>query len=128
MTAWFQEEAFFQIRAGNSVVLAMPTGSGKSVPLITASLESGKIGILISPLLSLEQQYQRDLGHLGIPFLNLGSCKAEELGRKLQEVNPQVILTSVEALSQKEKREALRKSRMVVGHIGWDEAAVCKSA
>ena len=35
------------VRAGSSVVLGIPTGQGKTLPLIAASLRTGKVGILI---------------------------------------------------------------------------------
>ena len=35
------------VRAGLSVVLGTPTGQGKTLPLIAASLRTGKAGVLI---------------------------------------------------------------------------------
>ena len=35
-----------------------------------------------------------------------------------------IILTSVEGVADKDKREVLRRSCVTVGHIGWDEAMI----
>ena len=95
-----------------------------TLPMIVASLETGKMGVLVLPLLCLEQQMERDLHELNIAFVNLTSTGAEELGQILTDIKPQILLTSVEALGNKVKREILRKSRIQIGHIGWDEAMV----
>ena len=105
------------------MVLGFPTSVGKTQPMTTASLETGRLALIILPLISLEQQMERDLRHLGIPYINLSSTKADDLGQQLAK-NTQIIITNVEALADKEKREALRKSRVEVGHIAWDEAMV----
>jgi superfamily II DNA helicase RecQ len=110
------------VRLGNGVVLAVPTGAGKTLPMITASLETGKLGVIILPLISIEQQMERELTRLNIPFLNLTSTG--DLERALRDTKPQILITNVEALANKQKREILRKSRLEVGHFGWDEAMV----
>ena len=111
------------VRAGTSVAMAVPTAVGKTLPLYVASLGTGQLGLVILPLLSLEQQMERDLSHLDIPYINLSNTKADDLGQQLAK-NPQLIITNVEALADKDKREALRKSRVEIGHIGWYEAMV----
>jgi superfamily II DNA helicase RecQ len=116
------------VQLGNGVVLAVPTGAGKTLPMITASLETGKLGVIILPLISIEQQMERDLTRLNIPYLNLTSTGAEDLERALRESKPQILITNVEALASKQKREILRKSRLEVGHFGWDEAMVSYKA
>jgi superfamily II DNA helicase RecQ len=107
------------------VVLAVPTGAGKTLPIIVASLETGKIGIIILPLLSLEQQIERDLKSLNIGYINMTTTKAEDLDNLLKD-KPDIILTNVEALGDKTKRDVLCKSRVEIGHVAWDEAVVRK--
>ena len=105
------------------MVIAAPTGVGKTLPMIVASLDTDTLGLIILPLLSLEQQMERDLLRLGISFINLTACSTSDLDQRLK-ARPQIVLTSVEALADKAKREVLRKSRLVIGHIAWDEAMV----
>ena len=110
-------------RGGHNVVIAAPTDVGKTLPMIVASLDTGKLGLIILPLLSLEQQMERDLKRLSITYINLTACNTEEMDQQLKK-KPQIIITSVEALGDKAKREVLRKARLVIGHIAWDEAMV----
>ena len=112
------------MRTGTGVIQVVPTGAGKTLPMILASLESDKSAIIILPLLNLEQQMERDLTRIGISYTNLTTAKVENLEQELKEKKPAIILTNVEALGDKSKREALRKSRLQVGHISWDEAKV----
>ena len=95
------------VRDGLSVVLAVPTGQGKTLPLFAASLGTGKAALLILPLLNLEGQMEKDLGRLGVAFVNMSSTTA-----------------NVEALGDRGKRDVVRKSGVVLGHIAWDEAMV----
>ena len=67
------------VRSGSNVVLAIPTGQGKTLPLMAASLCTGKLGLLILPLLSIEEQMERDLTHLGIPYVNMTTSSKDEL-------------------------------------------------
>ena len=113
------------VRDGLSVVLAVPTGQGKTLPLFAASLGTGKAALLILPLLNLEGQMEKDLGRLGVAFVNMSSTTAEELRLKLTSSNPpEIILSNVEALGDRGKRDVVRKSGVVLGHIAWDEAMV----
>ena len=112
------------IRAGTSVAMAVPTAVGKTLPLYVASLGTGQLGLVISPLLSLEQQMERDLSHLNIRYVNLTTTKAEDLENQLNQPDVELVITNVEALADKKKREVLRKSNVKIGHVGWDEAMV----
>ena len=113
------------VRSGSSVVLAIPTGQGKTVPLFAASLGTGKTGMLILPLLNLEGQMEIDLTNLGISFVNMTTSSADELCRALESTPPpEIILTNVEGVGDKAKRDVLRRSPVTIGHIAWDEAMV----
>ena len=106
-------------------MLAIPTGQGKTVPLFTASLGTGKTGMLILPLLNLEGQMEIDLTSLGISFVNMTTSSADELRRALESTPPpEIILT--EGVGDKAKRDVLRRSPVTIGHIAWDEAMVRK--
>ena len=114
------------VREGSSVVLGVPTGQGKTLPLFTASLGTGKVGCIILPLLNLEGQMEKDLTNLGITYVNMSTSSAEELQRSLASTTPpEIILTNVEAVGDKSKRDVLRRSPVTIGHIAWDEAMVC---
>ena len=39
---------------------------------------------------------------------------------------PEIILTNVEGVGDKAKRDVLRRSPVTIGHIAWDEAMVRK--
>ena len=96
------------VRSGSSVVLAIPTGQGKTVPLFAASLGTGKTGMLILPLLNLEGQMEIDLTNLGISFVNMTTSSADELRRALESTPPpEIILTNVEGVGDKAKRDVL---------------------
>ena len=114
------------VRTGSSVVLGVPTGQGKTLPLFTASLGTGKVGYLILPLLNLEGQMEKDLTKLGIHFVNMSTSSADDLQHSLASTPPrEIILTNVVAVGDKAKRDVLRRSPLTVGHIAWDEAMVC---
>ena len=102
----------------------MPTGSGKTLPMVGASLGTGKIGILIMPLLTLEQRIEKALQSFDVSYINLTNTQSLELEMKLKEETPEVIITSVEALGDKARREVLCRSDIEIGHVGWDEAVV----
>ena len=108
-------------------MLAIPTGQGKTVPLFVASLGTGKTGMLILPLLNLEGQMETDLTSLGISFVNMTTSSADELREALESTPPpEIILTNVEGVGDKSKRDVLRRSPVTIGHIAWDEAMVRK--
>ena len=121
-----QVDALQLVRTGSSVVLGIPTGQGKTLPLIAASLGTGKVGFLILPLLNLEGQLEKDLTRLGITFVNMSTSSAVELQTSLASLPPpEILLTNVEAVGDKAKRDVLRRSHVTIGHIAWDEAMVC---
>ena len=119
-------DALQLVRSGSSVVLAVPTGQGKTLPLFAASLGTGKVGCLILPLINLEAQMERDLTKWGITYVNMSTSSAEELQHSLASTPPpDIILTNVEGVGEKAKRDVLRRSPVTIGHIAWDEAMVC---
>ena len=81
--------------------------------------------ILILPLLNLEGQMEKDLTQLGITFVNMTTSSVEELQQALESTPPpEIILTNVEGVGDKGKRDILRRSPVAIGHIAWDEAMV----
>ena len=86
-------------------------------------------GMLILPLLNLEGQMEIDLTNLGISFVNMTTSSADELRRALESTQPpEIILTNVEGVGDKTKRDVLRRSPVTIGHIAWDEAMVSKGS
>ena len=70
-----------------------------------------------------------DLTSLGISFVNMTTSSADELRRALESTPPpEIILTNVEGVGDKAKRDVLRRSPVTIGHIAWDEAMVRKEA
>ena len=69
---------------------------------------------------------EKDLTKLGIHFVNMSTSSADDLQHSLASTPPrEIILTNVEAVGDKAKRDVLRRSPLTVGHIAWDEAMVC---
>ena len=89
------------VRAGFGVVQAVPTAAGKTLSMVMASLTTGAVGIIILPLISLEQQMERDLARLNIPYINLSNTRAAELEQQLETLKPELLLTSVESLGDR---------------------------
>ena len=70
-----------------------------------------------------------DLTNLGISFVNMTTSSADELRRALESTPPpEIILTNVEGVGDKKKRDVLRRSPVTIGHIAWDEAMVRKGS
>ena len=97
-----QEDAVTLVQNRTSVVMAILTGERKTLPMIVASLETSHLGLLILPLVSLEQQMEQDLEHLGIPYVNLTSSTTKGLEEKLMDPDLEIVLTNFEALAGKE--------------------------
>lgn len=79
-----QEEALNRIRSGHSCLILMPTGTGKSLVYQLPVFASGKIGIIISPLIALMQQQANTLREMGANVLSLGGAEATEAQKALK--------------------------------------------
>ena len=83
-----QEIAIERIWEGKSSLVLMPTGKGKSLIFQLPVMASGKIGIVISPLIALMQQQATKLKEIGANVLSLGGAAdakaAQEALKKFQ--------------------------------------------
>ncbi len=108
--AWFpgfsfrdeQEEAVGRLMAGQSTLVLMPTGAGKSLIYQLPALAHGSIGIVISPLIALMRDQAAKLERRGIRVLSLGGSGAKEAQEALDgfawKDGPGFIFTSPERL------------------------------
>lgn len=79
-----QKQAIDRIWAGRSSLILMPTGMGKSLTYQLPVLASGRIGIIISPLIALMQQQAQVLSEAGARVLSLGGADATEAQQALK--------------------------------------------
>jgi ATP-dependent DNA helicase RecQ len=73
-----QKDAIERVWGGKSSLVLMPTGMGKSLTYQLPVLASGRIGVVISPLIALMQQQSMILSELGAKVLSLGGSDAVE--------------------------------------------------
>ena len=85
--SYSQEEA---VRSGSGVVLAIPSGQDKALPLYVANLGTGKVKMLI------EGQVEIELTNLGISNVNMTPSSVDELQRALESVSPPEISTRLQ--------------------------------
>jgi ATP-dependent DNA helicase RecQ len=71
-----QNEAIERVWGGQSILVLMPTGMGKSLIYQLPVLASSGIGIVISPLIALMQQQAQILREAGAEVLSLGGRDA----------------------------------------------------
>ncbi len=70
-----QERIIHSLMAGNDVAVVMPTGGGKSLCYQLPALVSGKLVVVISPLIALMQDQVAQLADMGIPAALLNSTQ-----------------------------------------------------
>ncbi len=82
-----QKEIVESIIAGNDIVALMPTGGGKSLCYQLPAIASGKLTVVISPLIALMKDQVDSLNARGInaSFIN-SSLKAGEVEKRIKEV------------------------------------------
>ena len=79
-----QRDALARVWEGRSSLVLMPTGRGKSLVFQLPVLASGRIGIIISPLIALMQQQAQILEELGANVLSLGGSGALDAQERLR--------------------------------------------
>jgi ATP-dependent DNA helicase RecQ len=79
-----QLDAVERIWKGESLLVLMPTGTGKSLIYQLPVLAAGGIGIVISPLIALMQQQAEKLQAVGATVLSLGGSDALEAQEALR--------------------------------------------
>jgi ATP-dependent DNA helicase RecQ len=125
-----QEEVINNLLQGYNSLCLMPTGGGKSIIYQVAGLQTGKITIVISPLLALMKQQNKRLVEQGINTLaynsSLGDLKTQfnKLRKTFSESTlPKFIFVSPEKiLSDGYFEFILKKYRSKIGLIVVDEA------
>lgn len=80
-----QKEAVERMWQGESALVLMPTGMGKSLIYQLPVFASGGIGIIISPLIALMQQQAALLEKAGATVLSLGGADAADAQKALRE-------------------------------------------
>ena len=84
-------------------------------------------GMLILPLLNLEGQMEIDLTNLGISFVNMTTSSADELRRALESTQPpEIILTNVEGVGDKAKRDVDNELAWLLPILASDERIKCQ--
>lgn len=133
---WFPDTAAFRDRQldalertwqGPSTLVLMPTGMGKSLVFQLPVLASGRIGLVISPLIALMQQHAAFLRDLGANVLSLGGTDATEAQAALTAFEwgrgPSFLFVSPERAETDGYLEfLLRKHRSRIALVAVDEA------
>src|SRR4051812_35180126 len=79
-----QADAVRRVWRGQSTLVLMPTGTGKSLVYQLPVLASRGIGIIISPLIALMEQQAQVLRRAGATVLSLGGADAGEAQKALR--------------------------------------------
>jgi len=124
-----QESVIIHLLSGKNALCLMPTGGGKSIIYQVAGVQTGKMTIIISPLLALMKQQNKRLDEQGLHTLSynssLGDLKIQFNKLKdsfSQPQLPQFIFVSPEKiLSDGYFEFLLKKFRTQIGLIVIDE-------
>lgn len=135
LTRWFPEASFrdrqldaiHRLQAGNSALVLMPTGMGKSLIYQLPVLASEGVGLIISPLVALMQQQANILESLGATVLTLGGADAQSAQVSLRAFpwsnGPAFLFISPERLETDGYLEfLLRRNRSAITLVAIDEA------
>ena len=74
------------------------------------------------PLVALEDQFGGEMKRLGIRYLSLTSTPVETLEEQIEELQPLVLLSNVESLSDSDIQRKI--SKLKLSYIAIDEAQV----
>jgi len=122
-----QREALVRVWEGNSSLVLMPTGMGKSLTFQLPVLASNGIGIIVSPLVALMQQQAQILQNAGATVLSLGGSDALDAQEALRSFpwtkGPAFLFVSPErAETDGYLEHLLRKNRDAITLVAVDEA------
>ena len=73
-----QQEIVESILAGHDVAVVMPTGGGKSLCYQLPAIVSGRLCVVVSPLIALMQDQASQLAQLGVSAAVLNSSQEQE--------------------------------------------------
>ncbi len=135
LTKWFpnasfrdrQLDAVRRIQTSHSALVLMPTGMGKSLIYQLPVLASGRVGLIISPLVALMQQQAQILEELGATVLTLGGADAQSAQASLRGFSwfngPAFLFISPERLDTDGYLEfLLRRNHSAITLVAIDEA------
>ena len=112
-----QDEAIRRVLAGRSVFAVMPTGAGKSLCYQLPALASGRVTLVVSPLIALMQDQCDKLAALGIEAAvfnsALDAADAQESQAALAEGRARLAFTTPERLASDEALRAALAARGV---------------
>ena len=122
-----QRDAVHRLQAGQSALVLMPTGTGKSLIYQLPVLASEGIGLIISPLIALMQQQAKILERLGANVLTLGGADAQSAQTSMRAFSwskgPAFLFISPERLETDGYLEfLLRRYRSAITLVAVDEA------
>ena len=82
--------------------------------------------MVIPPLTTIQVQNANTCESYGIPYLNLSEVNSSaEIGAKLEEIDPKVVICSIEAISDPSVQAQLQS--LAVSYIALDECQVAIS-
>lgn len=119
-----QQQIVESILEGHDVAVVMPTGGGKSLCYQLPALVSGRLCVVISPLIALMQDQSSQLAQLGISAAVLNSSQDQdarkEVFRKLRRNELKLLYLSPERLAVPSTTEWLTQCNP--GYFAVDEA------
>ncbi|MBM3783192.1 MAG: ATP-dependent DNA helicase RecQ [Acidobacteria bacterium] len=119
-----QQEIVESILGGQDVAVVMPTGGGKSLCYQLPAVVSGRLCVVVSPLIALMQDQASQLTQLGIPAAVLNSSQEQEerkdVFRRLYRGDLRLLYLSPERLAVPSTVEWLEKIQP--GFFAVDEA------
>jgi len=122
----WQADTISLLLSGENVALCVPTGSGKTLPQLTASLFfADGVAIVIPPLLSIEYQMETICKDWNIPFCNISSTPPSEIVSSLKSADAKVIIASIEKISDVKVQKAIQNIK--VNYVAVDECQVMDS-
>lgn len=119
-----QREVVESILDGHDVAVVMPTGGGKSLCYQLPAIVSGRLCVVISPLIALMQDQAAQLAQLGVPAAVLNSSQdadeRKDVFRRIYRNELKLLYLSPERLAVPSTTEWLRQANP--GFFAVDEA------
>lgn len=101
---WQLNAIIATIKKKDSLII-QPTGAGKSMCYIIPPIYSGKTAIVISPTISLMLDQVKKLTSREVRATLLGSAQKEDVAKKIEDGNYQLVYTTPESFFDKVKKE-----------------------
>ena len=118
-----QADTIALLLSKNNVFCGLPTGSGKTLPQLTAVLFTEGTALVIPPLLTIEKQMCEVLNAWNISYLNLSVySNPQDIATDLESKSPRIIISSIEKISDRMFQKALINIKLE--YVSIDEAQV----